>query len=72
VITLGTNQNLIILTVADDGVGITSPLRSTGMGVKIMEYRAGMIGGAFQIKNRGKGGTRIRCVCPQVSTVTDP
>jgi PAS domain S-box-containing protein len=71
-ITLSTNQSIVILTIVDDGVGVSTPLRSTGMGVKIMEYRAGMIGGTFQIKRRQKGGTRIRCVCPQASNEADP
>jgi nitrate/nitrite-specific signal transduction histidine kinase len=37
------------------------------MGLKIMEYRAGMIGGSIQIKNRKNGGTRVRCLCPLAS-----
>jgi signal transduction histidine kinase len=65
-VSLRTNKNVITLGVADDGIGITNnPVRTKGMGLKIMEYRAGMIGGSLQIRQLKRGGTRVRCVCPQ-------
>jgi PAS domain S-box-containing protein len=65
-VTLRVNRSVVTLAVADDGIGIAAnPARTPGMGLKIMEYRAGMIGGALQIKQLQRGGTRVRCVCPQ-------
>lgn len=65
-VTLRTNKSIISLAVADDGIGIAdNPVRTAGMGLKIMEYRAGMIGGSLQITQQRHGGTRVRCVCPQ-------
>jgi nitrate/nitrite-specific signal transduction histidine kinase len=57
---------MIRLSIADDGLGLrTNPAASTGMGLKIMEYRAGMLGGSLRIKNRRCGGARVHCLCPQ-------
>jgi signal transduction histidine kinase len=66
VVKLRTNRTRLYLSITDDGVGIAdSPARGTGMGLKIMEYRAGMIGGVVQIKRLPNGGTRVRGICPQ-------
>jgi two-component system CheB/CheR fusion protein len=65
-IALRANDRILSLTVADDGVGIdANPVRTTGMGLSIMEYRAGMIGGSLRILQPKQGGTRVRCVCRQ-------
>jgi PAS domain S-box-containing protein len=37
------------LRISDDGVGFTLPTASSGMGLKIMRYRAGMIGAKFEV-----------------------
>jgi PAS domain S-box-containing protein len=66
VVKLRTTRNVVSLSIADDGSGMPqagSP--AAGMGLKIMEYRAGIIGGTLQISGRRTGGTRVRCVCPQ-------
>ena len=39
----------------------------TGMGLKIMSYRANMIGAALQILHRDGGGTLIRCTLQQAA-----
>jgi signal transduction histidine kinase len=66
VVTLRTSPALVFLSITDDGVGIAdSPGRGSGMGLKLMEYRAAVIGGVMGIKRRPDGGTRIRSVCPQ-------
>ena len=52
------------LSVADNGRGLpVRPGPGSGMGLKIMDYRARMIGGSIEIAARRGGGTRIRCVC---------
>jgi signal transduction histidine kinase len=38
-----------LLRISDDGVGFTLPVASSGMGLKIMKYRAGMIGAKFDV-----------------------
>jgi PAS domain S-box-containing protein len=66
VVTLRTGPAVVFLSITDDGVGIAdSSGRGSGMGLKLMEYRAAVIGGAMGIKRRPGGGTRIRSVCPQ-------
>ena len=52
----------IVLTVQDDGVGLpASPQRPDGMGLRVMNYRARMIGAHLEILNRDGGGTIIVC-----------
>jgi PAS domain S-box-containing protein len=54
------------LGVSDDGIGIPRKLpRREGMGLRIMRYRAGVIGGSLLIQHRLDGGTGVVC------TVTD-
>jgi len=66
-ITLRANDRVLSLTIADDGIGIDdNPVRTTGMGLNIMRYRAGMIDGSLRIVQPKQGGTRVRCVCPQL------
>ena len=65
-VTARTNRARLSLSITDDGVGIAeNPARGAGMGLKLMEYRCGMIGGVMKIKRLPDGGTRIRCVCQQ-------
>jgi signal transduction histidine kinase len=52
-----------MLAVTDDGAGLAADARAKpGMGLRIMEYRAGMIGATFDIQNLPAGGTRAVCV----------
>lgn len=56
------------LTITDDGVGLTelpqTTRRTTGLGLRIMRYRAERIGGTFHIDRRTPHGTAIRVSCP--------
>ena len=53
------------LSVSDNGSGFPGKTPDgAGMGLKIMDYRARMIGGYLQIAARRGRGTRVRCVCP--------
>jgi signal transduction histidine kinase len=55
------------LLVTDDGVGIPEPRENTqGMGLHIMSYRAGVIGGRLEIKPNTSGGTAISCLFPMI------
>jgi signal transduction histidine kinase len=52
----------IVLTVTDDGTGLPKNASNNhGMGLRIMAYRASMIGGVFNIERLSSGGTRVTC-----------
>jgi PAS domain S-box-containing protein len=52
----------VSVTVADNGSGLPEPLpKSKGIGLRIMQSRASMIGGTLLIVNDPKGGARITC-----------
>ncbi|MGD1018911.1 MAG: MASE1 domain-containing protein [Verrucomicrobiia bacterium] len=53
------------LIVEDDGVGLPPSAHETkGMGLRIMDYRARMIGAQFDLRRRAKGGTIMTCSFP--------
>jgi PAS domain S-box-containing protein len=53
------------LTVTDDGVGMPADaVDAAGMGLKIMRYRARILGGEVRFERGEAGGTRIVCECP--------
>jgi PAS domain S-box-containing protein len=55
----------VTLVVSDDGVGLPPDAeRGSGMGLRIMRYRAEIIGGALSVSRRPEGGTLVRCVIP--------
>jgi signal transduction histidine kinase len=59
----GANQ--VILTVRNDGLPFPSPKApSTGMGLRIMNYRASLIGASLDIDGAGPEGTCITCSVP--------
>ena len=41
-----------------------SGARSNGLGLKIMRYRAQMLGGNLALDGRPAGGATVRCTCP--------
>lgn len=68
-ISLRQNDDQITLEVSDNGIGIDAvgsrvdiTRKNRGMGLRTMQYRAGMIGGTLQIERRETGGTLVRCV----------
>ena len=53
------------LIIRDDGVGIQRPLAPhTGVGLHIMNYRAGMIGGNMEVRRELPRGTVATCRFP--------
>jgi PAS domain S-box-containing protein len=57
--------NRLVLSIADNGSGLPpTPLNRNGMGLRIMHYRAGMIGGTLSIHNQLKAGTMVSCAVP--------
>ena len=52
----------LVLTMKDDGVGFSQDGRGVeGMGLRIMEYRADMIGAMLRIDSVKGGGTTVAC-----------
>jgi PAS domain S-box-containing protein len=55
------------LSIRDNGTGIPEPLGpAKGIGLNIMQYRAGMIGGVLEMKRHPEGGTVVTCTCRDV------
>src|SRR5271154_365630 len=53
------------LTIRDDGNGIAETLSGAqGMGLHIMNYRAGMVGGVLEVKPDSNRGTVVTCSFP--------
>jgi len=53
------------LTVTDDGTGMpVDAVDAAGMGLKIMQYRARILGGEVRFERAEPQGTRIVCECP--------
>jgi PAS domain S-box-containing protein len=66
-ITIGLDRNgeAVRLRVIDDGKGIRplSPRRK-GLGLRIMQYRAGLLRGTVIVRPRRLGGTEVVCTAP--------
>jgi len=59
---LSTSRSAIELRVEDDGIGLQQEAAwGRGLGLRIMEYRARMIGAKFEIGLREGGGTLVTC-----------
>ncbi len=53
------------LLIKDDGKGIAeNPVNTEGMGLHIMNYRAGMIGGTLEVRRGISQGTMVSCIFP--------
>jgi PAS domain S-box-containing protein len=64
---LGRQNGTIRLTITDDGTGFpTTESKSKGIGLRVMNYRAGMIGGSLTIESRGNKGTIVCCQLPEL------
>jgi PAS domain S-box-containing protein len=67
----------IVLEVCDNGIGFdpavmnrTAALGTThGFGLRILNYRAGMIGGTLRITRGAEGGMLVKCTLPRENTL---
>lgn len=53
-----------ILAISDDGRGFNKRLKTRGMGMRNMQYRANTIGARLTIEAREGGGSCVRCTLP--------
>jgi len=60
-----------VLSITDNGSGIAQPkMDHRGMGLRIMKYRAGMIGGTLEVVGAASKGTVVTCrFRPDVSSI---
>ena len=53
------------LSITDDGIGMPAKsMDAAGMGLKIMRYRARILGGDVTFESAQPSGTRVICECP--------
>jgi PAS domain S-box-containing protein len=63
VIRLAADEHQGVLTIQDDGCGIGCGIPGNkGMGLHLMNYRAGMVGGSLEVLRDPTGGTTVTCV----------
>jgi nitrate/nitrite-specific signal transduction histidine kinase len=64
-IQLTAEQGRGTLLITDDGKGVAdNPANTEGMGLHIMNYRAGMIGGVLEVRPGSTRGTVVTCTFP--------
>lgn len=69
-IDLATAEGTLTLSVQDNGRGFDERNASNnGLGLKLMRYRAQMLGGDVTIANDKGGGVIVRCTCPHRAPV---
>ena len=61
-----------MLIIKDDGAGIARPQAPhAGVGLHIMNYRAGMIGGNLEVRREQPRGTSVTCRFPITTATKD-
>ncbi len=64
-------EDLFQLAIEDNGRGLTPALRKNqGLGLSIMTYRAGLVGGKLRMERPVDGGTCILCLVPAAKLAT--
>ncbi|MBU3915363.1 cache domain-containing protein [bacterium] len=58
-VALSTTDDKLQLAIVDNGVGVSNLKPIKGIGLKIMKYRANMIGASFEVGATKVGGTRV-------------
>jgi PAS domain S-box-containing protein len=67
------HNGTLTVTVEDDGVGIAEHARRNGgMGLRIMQYRAGVIDATLDIRRANAGGTAVVCLVKNQRDKTEP
>jgi PAS domain S-box-containing protein len=63
-VTLSQEDHVCKLEIADDGCGLPDNMQNmngNGIGIKIMNYRASVIGGELILRESSSGGTKVVC-----------
>ncbi len=58
------NDNVLIINVSDNGIGLTEGKDKSGNGLTNMQARIAAIGGVFSLKSEPNSGTSIRITVP--------
>ena len=61
VLELLNNNGIVSLSILDNGVGIKDMTKAGGIGLRIMHYRARMMGASLRIESEQNGGTLVTC-----------
>ena len=65
-ISLRKARGRVVLKISDNGAGLPKqPAKNKGMGLRIMQSRASMIGGTMAIEANGGGGVDVTCAVPE-------
>ncbi len=71
-LSLATGEEQMRLQVRDDGSGFeTTALDDAGMGIRIMNYRARIIGGTLDLSSTLGTGTTVTCTLPRTASTSD-
>ncbi len=63
----------VVLGVRDDGVGMRRRAgRPTGMGLRVMQYRAEAVGGSLAVRRHPRGGTEVVCHVTRQALLEQP
>jgi two-component system nitrate/nitrite sensor histidine kinase NarX len=63
-ITLKKSGQRVHLSIVDNGKGFVNGVKSKGMGLEIMRFRAKTVGADFKIESRSTGGTCVEISFP--------
>lgn len=67
IVALQETSGTISLAIRDDGIGFPkTDGKGNGIGLRVMNYRAGMIGAALTVESQRAGGTMVSCQLPKV------
>jgi PAS domain S-box-containing protein len=55
----------LLLKIKDDGAGFPAAPRSKGMGLRVMDHRARIIGGTLSVRQLKEGGVAVTCSVPR-------
>jgi two-component system CheB/CheR fusion protein len=71
VVELRRENGWLLLRIRDNGMGFRGAPPRTGLGIQIMQRRAGAIGARIEITSRDKSGTLVECrtpLCPKTES----
>jgi signal transduction histidine kinase len=70
---LATVGDNMVLTIMDNGIGLSPEAgQGNGMGLRIMRYRAHLIGGELDVLNGTDGGVTVMCSVPCATELSQP